>query len=202
MKILVIGGTGTIGSRVVNELKKRHSVLTAGRSQGDFIVDIENEKSIVDMYAKCGKLDAVVVTTGKVVFEPLQNMNLEKYLVGIHSKLLGQVNMVLKGVSYMNSAGASFTLTSGILNHDPILQGSSAAMVNGAIDGFVRAAAIELASKSIRINVVSPTVLTESAAAYGDFFRGYKPVDAAEVALAYSKSVEGAQTGQLYRVGF
>ena len=42
------------------------------------------------------------------------------------------------------SDGGSFTLTSGVLDSDPIVAGSSASMVNGAIHSFVKAAAIEM----------------------------------------------------------
>jgi NAD(P)-dependent dehydrogenase (short-subunit alcohol dehydrogenase family) len=72
-------------------------------------------------------------------------------------------------------------------------------MVNGAIDSFVIAAAIEM-PRGIRINSISPTVLAESMGVYEKYFYGFEPVPAARVALAYSKSVEGAQTGQIYRV--
>jgi hypothetical protein len=71
-------------------------------------------------------------------------------------------------------------------------------MVNGAIESFVRAAAIELPDH--RINAVSPTVLEESMASYGPLFRGVEPVTAKRVARAFSKSIEGAQTGQTYSV--
>ena len=74
-------------------------------------------------------------------------------------------------------------------------------MVNGALEGFVVAAAIELPN-ALRLNLVSPTVLTESMPEYGDYFPGFMPVSAAEVAQAYRKSVEGKQSGQVYRVGY
>lgn len=51
-----------------------------------------------------------------------------------------------------------------------------------------------------RINVVSPGVIAEAMAAYAPFFRGFEPVPAARAALAYAKSVEGAQTGKVFRV--
>ena len=95
--------------------------------------------------------------------------------------------------------GGSITLSSGILTEQPIRQGSSATMVNGAIEGFVRAAAIEL-DRGLRINAVSPNVVQESMAAYAPYFRGFEAVPAARAALAYSRSVEGAQTGQVYKV--
>jgi len=198
MKIIVIGGTGTIGSAVVNELGKHHDIITVANSQGDLRVDITDPESIEKMYKNIGKVDGVVATTGKVHFGALAQFNSALYQIGLNSKLMGQVNLVLIGLQYMNDHG-SFTLTSGILNHDPIQYGSGAAMVNGAIDGFVKSAAIEM-PRQIRINVVSPTVVEESTGKYGDFFRGFEPASAKRVALAYSKSVNGLQTGQIYNV--
>lgn len=125
-------------------------------------------------------------------------MSINQFSVGLNDKLLGQVQLVLIALDFLNDAG-SITLTSGILSHDPIPGGASASAVNGAIDSFVKAAAIEL-PRGIRINGVSPTVLEESLPVYGPFFRGFAAVPAHRVALAYSKSVEGAQTGQIYSV--
>ncbi len=198
MKIIAVGGTGTLGKAVVKELSKRHSVVTAGRNSGDLRVDITDTKSIEKMYQEAGKFDAVVSTTGKVHFGEFTTMTSENYFVGLNNKLMGQVNLVLVGLRYINDNG-SFTLTSGMLSDDPIRNGSSASMVNGAIDSFAIASAIEM-PRGIRINAVSPTILTESVDAYGDYFIGFAPVDAARVAIAYSKSIDGAQTGQVYRV--
>lgn len=198
MRILIVGGTGTIGQAVAHELSTRHEVIIAAYKHGDLRVDIADVHSIESMYQKIGQLDAVISTTGKVHFGALSEMNSDLYSIGLNNKLMGQVNLVTMGLNHMNDGG-SFTLTSGILNRDPIRLGSSAAMVNGAIDGFVKAASIEL-PRGIRINVVSPTVLAESMEKYADFFRGFLPVHAADVALAYAKSVEGAQTGQVYCV--
>ncbi|MBS0351972.1 MAG: short chain dehydrogenase [Proteobacteria bacterium] len=200
MKIIIIGGTGTVGQAVVKELSQRHTLIIAGHAKGDIQMDMTDTHSIAAMYKKVGSADAVVITAGQVKFAPLSEMSAQQYAVGLQSKLMGQVNLVLLGVNYLNEGG-SFTLTSGILNQDPIRYGSSAAMVNGALEGFVKSAAIEM-PRNIRINVVSPTVLEESIAHYADYFRGFDPVPAAKVALAYSKSVEGAQTGQIYRVGW
>ncbi len=198
MRVIVVGGQGTIGSAVVKELAPRHEILTAGRSGADFICDITSEDSIHNLFKQAGTFDALVSTVGTVHFEDFSQMTAKKYYIGIYDKLMGQVNLVLIGSKYIQEKG-SFTLTSGILNRDPIPQGSSAAMVNGAIDGFVKGSAIELPFGQ-RINVVSPTVLEEAMGTYAPYFRGYVPVPAAKVALAYSKSVEGLQTGQVYSV--
>lgn len=199
MKILVVGASGTLGKAVVAELSKRHEVISASRS-GDVKVDIKDIASIRAMYEKVGKLDAVVCTAGKAHFGPLKDMTPELMDVGIKDKLMGQVNLVLAGADHLNDGG-SFTLVSGILAYEPIRAGANAALVNGAIDAFVTASAIEL-PRGLRINAVSATVFEEAMEHYGPFFRGFKPIPVADAALAFSRSVEGADTGRIYKIGY
>ncbi|MCX4066275.1 short chain dehydrogenase [Pseudomonas sp. S1Bt30] len=199
MKILLIGANGTVGSAVKAELAQRHDVISIGRTRGDFQMDISDSASIRSLFEQTGRFDALVCAAGSVTFAALGEMHEGDFELGLRDKLMGQVNLLLIGREYAND-GASFTFTSGILNRDPIRTGASAALVNGAIDGFVKAAAIEL-PRGLRINAVSPTVLVEAMDSYAPYFRGYKPVSAADVALAYAKSVEGLQTGQTFIVG-
>ena len=198
MRVLIVGASGVIGRAVMGELGQRHEILTAGRSSGDLRLDITSTESIEAMFRQAGQLDAVVACTGKVKFGPLATMTAADYEFGLRDKLMGQVNLVLIGQHFV-SPGGSFTLTTGVLDHDPIRQGTSASMVNGAVNAFVLAAAIEM-QRGQRINAVSPGVIEEAMEGYGAFFRGFEPVPAARAALAFAKSVEGAQTGQVYRV--
>lgn len=198
MKVLVVGATGTIGRAVVQELSARHEVLEAAQNSGKYRVDIASAESIKALFEQVGKVDAIVSTTGKAHFGPLADMTIDQFKIGLHHKLLGQVQLALIGQQFLNDRG-SITLTSGILSYDPIVAGANASVANAGVDGFVRAAAIEL-SRGIRINSVSPTVVVESLPSYGPFFRGFEAVPAKRVALAYSKSVEGAQSGQVYEV--
>lgn len=198
MKILLIGANGTIGQAITQELAPRHDIITAGRNSGDVRVDLKDFASVQAMYAKVGAVDSVISAAGNVHFGALAEMTPELMGIGLADKLMGQINLVLAGQHVLNDGG-SFTLSSGILSHDPIVNGSSASMVNAGIDGFVISAAIEL-TRGLRINAVSPTVLTESLGNYGPFFRGFESVAAAKVARAFSKSVEGKQTGQVYSV--
>jgi NAD(P)-dependent dehydrogenase (short-subunit alcohol dehydrogenase family) len=197
MRILIVGAGGTIGKAVAAALSQRHEIITGGRSSGEVRVDIANAASVREMYARAGSLDAVACAAGNVHFGPLDAMTPAEFDIGLRDKLMGQVNLVLGGRSVV-VPGGSFTLIGGVLSHDPIRLGASASMVNGALESFVRAAAIELPVH--RINLVSPTLLEESIDAYGPYFRGFEAVPARRVALAYSKSIEGAQTGQIYRV--
>lgn len=195
MKILLVGASGTLGKAIETELAPRHEIVRASRT-GAVKVDIADPASIRAMYAKVGAVDAVACAAGHVVFAPLADLSAEQYAVGLNDKLMGQVNLVLLGQASVRDGG-SFTLISGVLSRDPIRAGSSASMVNGAIDAFVRAAAIEL-PRGLRINSVNPTVFEESMGAYGPFFRGFKPVPVALAALAFAKSIEGARTGHTF----
>lgn len=199
MKILLIGANGTIGSAIDNELSPRHEIIRIGRQSGELHVDISDSASIRALFEKTGRFDALICAAGNVTFAPLGDMTEESFALGLKDKLMGQVNLLLIGREFAND-GASFTFTTGVLSHDPIKSGASAALVNGALDSFVRAAAIEL-PRGMRVNSVSPNVLLEAMDKYAPYFRGYKPVPAVEVALAYAKSVEGLQTGQTFHVG-
>ena len=199
MRILIVGGSGTVGQAAAKELDKRHEIVRAGRSSGDLTVDVMNEDSVKAMYAKLGKVDAIVTCVGHVHFGPVATMTTEQFRKGLNDKLMGQVNLVLLGMDNVNDNG-SFTLTSGVLDRDPVRQGANAAAVNGAIGGFVKGAAIEM-PRGIRINAVSPGLLEESAVKYDGFFPGHEPVTSARAGLAYAKSVDGALTGQVISVG-
>ncbi|MFM0186812.1 short chain dehydrogenase [Paraburkholderia nemoris] len=199
-KIVVIGATGTIGQAVSTALKARHEVIEVGATRGKYRVDSTDPASIERLFSEIGKVDGIVTATGKLHFGPLPEMSVEQFWVGLRDKLMGQINVVLGAQQYVNDGG-SFTLTSGIVGDEPIREGANATTVNLALEGFVRGAAIEL-PRGIRINVVSPTVLTEAMGAYAPYFRGFEPVTAERAAQAYLRSVEGAQTGRVYRVGY
>ena len=197
MKVLVIGASGLIGKGVADELAKKHEVIRASRS-GDVQVDVNDPTSISAMFEKVGNVDAIAFAAGKVPFKPLAELTREDFLSGLTDKALGQIDLVLKGTKYLNDGG-SFTLMSGVLAREAIITGSVAAAANGAIESFVISAAIEL-PRGIRINTISPNVLVE-APGYHDYFPGFEQVTLADVVRLYVKSIEGAHTGQIYKLG-
>jgi NAD(P)-dependent dehydrogenase (short-subunit alcohol dehydrogenase family) len=203
LRILVIGASGVLGKAIVAELGQRHDIVGAGSKSGDVRIDIADPASIVAGLKAAGPLDAAVCAAGAVNFDGLAQIKparIERssYGLGLVNKLMGQVNLALVARDSLNDAG-SITLISGVTARAPIGAGSSASMVNGALESFVMAAATEM-PRGLRINVVSPTVFEESMASYGPFFRGFDPVPVARAARAFSRSVEGLETGKTYRV--
>jgi NAD(P)-dependent dehydrogenase (short-subunit alcohol dehydrogenase family) len=197
MKILVIGASGTIGSQVVNALSATHQVITANYSSGDVQIDITDSASIQSAFDDIGKLDAIICATGNVAFNAFSELTRQEWDSGINSRLMGQVNLTQIGSKYLNNGG-SITLTSGIIADYPIAYGTSAATLNGAIEHFAKAVSVELPN-SIRINVVSPTVVTESLPTYGDYFPGYNSISAKDLANYYVRSVLGVETGKIIK---
>ena len=198
MKILIVGGNGTIGKKVCERLREKHELIIAGRSNGDVNVDIANSASIEAMFGAVGKVDAIVCIAGEAKWGAFEDLTEEDYYVGLRSKLMGQVNLVRIGRSYLNDNG-SFTLSTGILADHPVAMTASAAMVNGAIHSFVKAVALELWGK-YRINVVSSGLVEDSVAKYADYFPGHNPIPMPKIVNGYVKSIEGHDTGLIIRM--
>ena len=198
MKIVIVGASGTLGKALVEHLGQDFETIQVAKSQGEYQLDITDGKSIKTLFEKTGKVDAIISVTGNLHFGALEEMTGQDFSLGLNDKLLGQVNLALIGQHYLNDGG-SITLTSGIVSEQPIMGGCNATTVNAAVEGFVRAAAIELKDGK-RINVVSPSVVTESLDVYGPFFPRYESVSAKRVAMAFQRSLQGPLSGQTFKV--
>ena len=198
MKIVIIGGKGTIGRKVSDHFSQKHEIITAGRNSGDIAVDIDDSKSIEEMFESVANIDAVVCIAGEAKWAAFDSMSEDDFYIGLRSKLMGQVNLVRIGQNWINPGG-SFTLTTGILADHPVLLTSSAAMVNGGIHSFVKAVSLEL-KNGIRINVVSSGLVEDAVEKYEAYFPGHNPIPMKKVINGYVKSVEGKETGEIIRI--
>ena len=198
MKLLIIGGNGTIGKKVSAHFSRTHEIIIAGRTSGDVTVDISDSKSIKAMFESIGTIDAVLCIAGEAKWAPFDSLTEDDYDIGLKSKLMGQVNLVRIGQNYLNKGG-SFTLTSGILADDPVEMTTSAAVVNGGIHSFVKAAALEL-KNGLRINAVSSGLVEDAVEKYESYFPGHNPIPMKKVINGYVRSVEGKGTGEIIRM--
>lgn len=198
MKILIIGGNGTIGKKVAAHFAKKHEVIIAGRSSGTVTVDLADSNSIKQMFANTGKLDAVICTAGEAKWAAFNELSEEDFYIGLKSKLMGQVNLVRIGKEYLNPGG-SITLSTGILADDPVPMTTSAAMVNGGIHSFVQAVALET-ENGLRINVVSSGLVEDAVDKYQDYFPGHNAIPMNKVVNGFVRSVEGKGNGEVIRI--
>ena len=192
MKVVVIGGTGTIGKAVVELLQKNHDVVRVGYRDGDYQVDISSKESIHALFDKVGKVDAIVCTTGLANFGKFNELTDADYALGLSNKLMGQVNVVRLG-QYVLNPGGSITLTIGVLGQEPIPGSTVVSLANGGLEGFIRAASLEF--QGIRINGVSPTFVKETMEMMGMDSSAGMP--AANVAKTYQVVIEGQFHGEI-----
>ena len=195
-RIIILGASGTMGSYLAAAFEKEHEVVRVASKSGDYQVDITSTGSIEKFFSEAGEFDALVSTAGPTFVGPWSKLTDKEFRKGVEGKMMGQINLVLIGQHYIRPKG-SFTLISGALTYEPQLNFANASAANGAVEGFVRAAAIEL-DKGIRINAVSPTVI-ENSPQYFPYFPGEIPTTMKQLEYGFRKSVFGANTGQIIK---
>ncbi|MBI3047489.1 MAG: short chain dehydrogenase [Acidobacteria bacterium] len=194
MRVLIIGATGTVGSAVAAALGARHDLVLASLQRAPERVDITDAASLRALFARVGRVDAIVSAAGRAAWKPLTELADDDFQLSLSHKLMGQVNVVRIGIESVADRG-SITLTAGFLSRFPAPGSAAVSLVNSALEGFGRAAALE-APRGIRVNVVSPPWLTETLQKLGRPLTGGIP--AAQAARSYVRSVEGSETGQVF----
>ena len=194
MKIIVIGATGTIGAKVTQALAANgHEVVSVARSSREIRVNLDEPATVRAMFDKIRDADAVISCAGNAVFKPFAQLTDADYELGLRSKLMGQVSLARIAKDHLRDGG-SITLTTGILAMHPTPGSVSVSMVNAGLEGFVRAAALEL-PRNLRINAVSPPWVKETMVKLGmDPSPG---LASADVAKAYVAAVEGSHQGKV-----
>ncbi|AWS43482.1 short chain dehydrogenase [Streptosporangium sp. 'caverna'] len=198
MRIIVVGGGGTIGRRLVPALRSNgHDVVVAGRTSGDVHVDLTSHPTIEAMYREVGAVDGVVSIAAHGALDEFGTLTSDALQENMRAKFFGQVDLVLTGQHHC-ADGASFTLTSGIFADQAWPHVTGGGVISGALHSFVLSAAIEL-PRGMRINVVSPTMIGDSVATFDEHFPGMRPVPMNELVDHYLHCVEGDDTGGVVR---
>ena len=192
MRIVVVGATGTLGKAAVNAFKQNHEVIKASR-KGDIHIDLSIPESIKEMYKHVSDIDAIVCAAGGAKFGPIESLSDEDFKFSLSNKLMGQINLVRYGREYVNEGGV-FTLTTGVLAHNPNAATVMLTMINRGLEAFVEALALDM-PKDQRLNAVCPPLANETAEKMG---WGPGVMSAAAIAKYYVQSVESNLNGALF----
>jgi NAD(P)-dependent dehydrogenase (short-subunit alcohol dehydrogenase family) len=146
--VIIAGRNAERLARACDELQ-RPTQLTA------VTADISREDQVADLFEEVGQLDHIVSTAADIAgaYELLPALDLKAAQRVVESKFYGPVLLAKYGAPKVSKTG-SITFVSGIAAYRPAARSSVVAAVNAALEGLVRALAIELAP--IRVNAVSP----------------------------------------------
>jgi len=117
--------------------------------------DITDEAQVARMFAELDAVDHIVATAADIegAYRLLPDIELAAARRVMESKVYGPLLLAKHGAPKLKANG-SITYTSGIAAYRPSARGSVVASANAALEGLVRALAVELAP--IRVNAVSP----------------------------------------------
>jgi NAD(P)-dependent dehydrogenase (short-subunit alcohol dehydrogenase family) len=156
-------------------------------------VDIQDSATVNALFEGRKDVDAVVSCAGGAGWGPLANLTDDDFAFSLRYKLMGQVNVIRVAKDKVKDGG-SITVTSGTLATKPMRGGAAVSLVNAGLEGFVRAAGLEM-PRGVRVNVVSPPWVKETLRARKmDESHG---LAAADVAKAYVAAVEGQANGEV-----
>lgn len=168
--VIIIGGGSGIGlgvaraclergARVVlagrnrDKLERALTTLEAGERGRAIAADVSREADVARLFEQTPGAAHALVTAADLAYQPIASFELEAARRAVDSKLLGAL-LVAKYAAPRLAAGGSLTFTTGVATERPLPRGSMVAAVNGALNCFIRAAAIELAP--LRVNALSP----------------------------------------------
>ena len=154
-RCLEAGAAVTIAGRSAERLEAARMTLQAPSALQVVEVDIGDEAQVVSLFARIGSLDHIVSTAADIrgAYQLLPELTLADAQRVVQSKFFGPLLLAKHGAPKLAATG-SLTFTSGVAAYRPAPRGSVVAAINAALEGLVRALAVELAP--LRVNAVSP----------------------------------------------
>lgn len=169
--IIVLGAGSGIGRAVAQAASRDGAhVVLAGRTRGRLdetaatlagrhevhALDAADEAQVAAFFEALGPFDHLVSTIGQSSSGRLTGLDTASIARAMGAKLWAPVFLVKHGAPHIAKQG-SFTFFSGFRSVRPAVGTAITSMVNGGLEAFSRAMAVELAP--VRVNVVSPGVV-------------------------------------------
>lgn len=154
-RLLAEGAGVTIAGRSANKLDEARRSLGNHARLKTAALDLTREDDIARFFDNYGPLDHIVSTAADIegAYQLLPDLKISAAQRVVESKFFGPLLLAKYGAPNLPPSG-SIVYTSGVAAYRPAARGSVVAAVNAALEGLVRALAVELAP--LRINAVSP----------------------------------------------
>lgn len=179
--ILVTGASSGIGRAVAIECSKLGAkVIITARNQarlndtfdsltgsGHLLIkaDLDNSDSINELVPQVPKLDGIVNCAGIIKKLPLKFINFESLELTMHTNFFGPLLLLQKAVKLKKlNNSSSIVFISSIAAHIASFGSIEYMASKGALNSSSRGAALELAEKGIRVNVIEPGLIKTSLA--------------------------------------
>ncbi|MEQ8927588.1 MAG: SDR family oxidoreductase [Fulvivirga sp.] len=159
---LIIGGTKGIGLSLANTLSKSHNVTVVSREKSEELAgDIRHISADVTKEAfeyDGEELDGLVYCPGSINLKPFNRLSIDDFQEDMNINLLGAVKSIQANLNKLKkSSNASIVLFSTVAVAQGMPFHTSVAAAKGAIEGFGKSLAAELAP-TVRVNIVAPSV--------------------------------------------
>lgn len=171
-KVIILGGSSglglatakaaaTEGANIIivsgNRQRIDQALTELPKGSEGYATDLRKEKNIASLFEGIGAFDHLVYTAAEnLSLSTIRDLAIDEAREFFTLRYWSAVAAVKYGAPHIR-AGGSINLTSGIASARPGKGWALAASICGAMEGFVRAAAVELAP--IRVNSVVPGVV-------------------------------------------
>jgi NAD(P)-dependent dehydrogenase (short-subunit alcohol dehydrogenase family) len=166
-KYVVIGGSSGIGLESVRQIIDAGGEVWAAsrtfseelKSTGAHFIELDVTGSVQALEEISGPIDGLLYCPGSINLRPFKALKIEDFQRDLEVNFLGAVKVVQHFLKQLKESGnSSIVLFSTVAVTQGMGFHSSIAASKGAIEGFARSLAAELASLNIRVNVVAPSL--------------------------------------------
>ncbi|MDX8055742.1 SDR family NAD(P)-dependent oxidoreductase [Lentzea sp. BCCO 10_0798] len=151
--------TGTIGNGIALRFLDAGASVVRHRSLEDGDLRTSAQRVVDDAFAAHGRLDAVVNNAGTQPVEPLPDMTSAQWQSVVDTNLLGPFAVTQAAVRHL-PPGGSVTHIASIEGKHPAPGHAHYAASKAALIMHARAAALEYGPRGIRVNTVSPGLIS------------------------------------------